>query len=126
MNWRTIGLVGAGVASGIIVNAAWSAWPEAGRFKAKILKATSLTGEPEKSPLAFIEHYHWGLASLALAPHAKPARDLLIGFGASMIASETFGSNPFGAGKTEYEVKGNVMLASLLVGASIISWTMST
>ena len=120
MDWKILGL---GLAAGAAVNIAWSMWPEAGRFRTAVLKATSTTGEPEKSPLAFVEHYHWGLACTAIAPVTKPARDVLVGLGTAFIVAEATGDNPFGMGKTEYEVKGNITLASLLIGANLISWS---
>ena len=125
MNWKGVGMVVAGAAIGAVANTLWSMWPEAGRFKATALRLTSPTGEPEKSPLAFIEHYHWGLACIAIAPHTKPARDLLIGLGASLMAVEATGEQPFGVGKTEAEVKGNVMLAGILTGVNLISWSIA-
>jgi hypothetical protein len=80
------------------------------------LKATSLTGEPQKSPLAFVEHYHYGLASLIAARYAGKYAPFLDGFGIGMIGVEAGGKNPFGIGKTKAEVSGNVTLSCFLTG----------
>jgi hypothetical protein len=80
------------------------------------LEATSPTGEVQKSPLAFIEHYHWGLASMISARCVGKYAPLLDGFGAGMIASELAGDHPFGLGKSKEETTGNVILGGILTG----------
>jgi hypothetical protein len=105
-----------GIGASILVNVAWGSWPGSKAFKLKALAATSPTGEPQKSPLAFIEHYHWGLASMILARYAGEYSALLDGFGIGMVASELAGDHPFGIGKSREEVTGNAILGSMLVG----------
>jgi len=122
-NWLKI-IAGAGIAMGAM--AAWNAWPKHTEFRAKALTLTSLTGEPEKSPLAFIEHYHLGLLGLTfgrmastptkyygISPEDAP---IFYGLGAALVASELTGTNPFGIGKTPYETAGNVALGLALLG----------
>jgi hypothetical protein len=104
-----------GFSAGLLIDSAWRSWPGHEAFRVRILGATSPTGEPEKSPLAFVEHYHYGLASLLLARRVKPASPILGGFGAAMFASELSSPNPFGIGKSGWEVAGNVALSSLLL-----------
>ena len=104
----------------------WTSWPQHTQFRAKLLSLTSPTEEPEKSPLAFIEHYHLGLAALiparmAATPTKYPGispedAPIFFGVGASLIASEIMGENPFGAGKTPLETAGNIALAGMLLG----------
>jgi hypothetical protein len=112
-------LLGAGAAA--LANVAWNSWPGHEAFKLAALKATSLTGEPQKSPLAFIEHYHYGLASIIAARYAGKYAPLLDGFGAGMIGIEAGGENPFGIGKTKTEISGNITLSSFLTGLLLIS-----
>jgi hypothetical protein len=110
----------AGLGASVLANAAWVSWPQHEAFKLKVLKATSLA-EPEKSPLAFVEHYHWGLASLVLARYAGRYSGFLDGFGVGMVAIEASSDKPFGYGKTAWEVRGNLALGSLLSGLLILS-----
>lgn len=102
-----------GLGGSIVTNVLWKAWPEHENFKKTLYKLTS-PEDLEKSPLAFLEHYHWGLASLCggVAFHNLA----LDGFGVGMIASEALGEQPFGIGKTEYEIKGNVATGTILSG----------
>lgn len=110
----------AGLGASLIANVAWNSWPGHEAFRLKALSLTSPTGEVEKSPLAFIEHYHWGLASLIAGRYAGEYHALFDGFGLGMIASEAGSANPFGYGKTEWEVKGNVVLGCLLTGLLMV------
>lgn len=93
----------------------WSAWPNSQQFKLQLYKLTD-PEDPAKSPLAFLEHYHWGLASLIVGQFAGKHANLANGFGVGMIGSEFFGDHPFGVGKTEYEVKGNITTGAVLLG----------
>lgn len=71
------------------------------------------------NPLAFLEHYHWGLASMVVAKHvksAKPYKAYLDGFGVGMVAVEAVGANPFGAGKPPEQ-----FIPSLAVGAGLLT-----
>jgi len=90
----------AGVSSAIVLLKLWDNWEGHADFKAKL----------EQSPLAFIEHYHWGLASLIVGG------PFFNGVGAVLAGSEFFGENPFGIGKSEGEVRGNLFLTFLLAG----------
>lgn len=99
-----------GVGSSVLVSAAWNLYPNREAFKLPLFKLSSFTGEPEKSPLAFLEHYHYGLASLISARTFKKYSAYLDGFGLGMILSEFFQNNPFGLGKTLYELTGNLSL----------------
>lgn len=70
------------------------------------------------SPLAFIEHYHWGLASMVVAKHvrkAKPYKQYLNGFGAGLIVVEAVGSQPFAIGKPPEQ-----FYPSLALGAGLL------
>jgi hypothetical protein len=109
-----------GLGASVLANVVWVTWPEHEAFRLKVLKATSLA-EPEKSPLAFVEHYHWGLASLVLARYAGRYGGFLDGFGVGMVAIEASSDKPFGVGKTAWEVRGNLILGSLLSGFLIVS-----
>lgn len=76
-----------------------------------------------ENPLAFLEHYHWGLVSMNVAKHAKFAehyKPYLNGFGVGMIAIEGLGSQPYGVGKVPWEVVGNITLGGLLVVALLL------
>ena len=116
----------AGIGIGMGAMAAWNAWPHHTEFKAKALSLTSPPEEPEKSPLAFIEHYHLGLLGLTLGrmastPTKYPAispddAPIFYGLGASLVASELIGENPFGTEKTPFETAGNVALGLTLLG----------
>ena len=110
-----MGLVGATGA-----NIAWNMIPGNEQFTMQLKKMTSVTGLAEKSPLAFIEHHHYGLASIIaglLSP--KKYSPYLYGFGTGMISSELFQNNPFGIGKTEQEVQGNMAL-TIILGALLL------
>jgi len=111
MNKTDYVLVGLGAS--VVTNVAWNLYPERQKFKLQLYKLTS-PEEPEKSPLAFVEHYHWGLVSLCVGRLVPKYSGIFDGFGLGMIASELVEPNPFGIGKTEYEVRGNVILASVL------------
>ena len=122
---KTLGfLLGATVA--VTAMGLWVAWPQHTQFRAKMLSLASPTEDPEKSPLAFIEHYHLGLATLLIARMAStPTKypginpedaPIFFGLGASLVASELAGENPFGTGKTPQEIAGNIALAGMLLG----------
>jgi len=111
-------LLGVGGAAGTCV--AWNLVPGHEQFRMSALKATSTDGL-ETSPLAFIEHYHFGLASiLATRFSSKKHSPYLYGFGAGMVGSELFQEKPFGVGKTPQEVQGNVAL-TMLLGAVLLA-----
>ena len=112
----------AGFGAGALTNAAWFAWPGHTQFRLSLVKATALEDQ-QKSPLAFLEHYHFGLAALAAGRAAGKYSPYLDGFGAAMIASELFQQNPFGAGKSEWELKGNFLVGmglGLLLGWQVL------
>ena len=102
-----------GLGGSILANILWKAWPEHENFKKAVYKLTS-PEDLEKSPLAFLEHYHWGLASLCGGVAFNNLS--LDGFGVGMVASEAVGNQPFGIGKSEYEVKGNIAVGTVLSG----------
>jgi len=77
--------------------------------------------QAERSPLAFIEHYHYGLALLLAAPHSKKYSTFLNALGAGLIMSELFQDHPFGAGRAPEEVEANLGLTSVLGGALLAS-----
>ena len=64
-------------------------------------------------PLAFLEHYHIGLASI-LADKAFKLNGLGIGFGAVLIADEFRHDKPFGIGEPEEKLKKNLATTILL------------
>lgn len=124
MEKKTLGFI-FGTALAATAIGCWISWPQHTQFRAKLLSLTSPTEEPEKSPLAFIEHYHFGLASLILAKMAKNFKyfgiseedaPIFLGIGASLIASELIEGNPFGVDKTPQETAGNVALTGMLLG----------
>ena len=125
MNKKTLGFI-FGTTVAVTAMGMWVAWPQHTQFKAKMLSLTSPTEEPEKSPLAFVEHYHLGLMALLPARMAStPTKypfispddaPIFFGLGASLIASELIGENPFGTGKTPQEIAGNLALAGMLIG----------
>ena len=109
-----------GGAAAIAVDVVWNRIPGHERFKYKALQATSPTGEPEKSPLAFIEHYQYGLIALT-ASNLLHRNSYLDGFGVTLIGSEFLGDQPFGVGKTTQEVTGNLILGSILAGLFLVT-----
>ena len=98
------GMVGA--ASAVIANTVWESWPGKSAFAAKAVE--------EKSPLAFVEHYHLGMALLAVR------KALATGAGLMLVGSELTQNNPFGIGKSEWEVKGNLTLTMILSSILLI------
>ena len=99
-----------GIGAGISADLLWNAWPGHGQFTIQAVE--------EKSPLAFLEHYHWGLASFIVAKNVPKHKDFFNGVGVALVGSEFFQENPFGIGKSEFEQKGNfitvVALGALL------------
>lgn len=75
------------------------------------------------NPLAFIEHYHWGLGSMIVAKRvkrAKPYKPYLNGFGVGMLVIEAVSTQPYAIGKPPEQfypslVLGAVLLTTLLV-----------
>jgi hypothetical protein len=67
------------------------------------------------SPLAFIEHYHWGLASFVVGKNVKKYSSYLNGFGMGMIVVEAASPQPFGVGKPPEQVIGGIALGGVLV-----------
>lgn len=93
-------LASAGAASALATVALWENWEGHTQFRAQL----------EASPLSFIEHYHWGMASLLVGG------PFFTGVGAVLIGSELFGATPFGIGKPEEETRGNLAVAAVLAG----------
>lgn len=110
----------AGLGGSIVASVLWKLWPSSSAFKLGLYKMTSLE-DPEKSPLAFMEHYHYGLASLTAGRVYARHAPILDGFGVGLIITEALGDHPFGIGKSEYEVKGNITVASILSGILLAS-----
>lgn len=104
MNKLTEGAIGA--TSAVVVNTIWEGWSGKTAFTTKAVE--------EKSPLAFVEHYHYGLALLAVR---KP---LATGAGLILVGSELLQTNPFGIGKTEWEIQGNLTLATILASLLLV------
>lgn len=70
------------------------------------------------NPLAFIEHYHWGLASMVAAKRlkrAKPYKSYLNGFGVGMVVIEAASPQPFAIGKPVEQFVPSVLLGAGLV-----------
>jgi len=118
------GKFGIGAITSIALNYAWLSWPESRKFKLELLRLTTpVEGEPEKSPLAFLEHYHFGLLSIIIGKIINSKLSpYLYGFGSGLIFSEVLGDHPFGIGKSEYEVRGNIILGSILFGLLLAVW----
>ena len=105
----------AGLGSALATDVVWKNTPGANAFRLGMLAATSPEpNKPEKSPLAFIEHYHWGLLLLIMARRAGKYKSFLDGMGTGLIVAEPMSEHPFGIGKTEQEVQGNVAFGTLL------------
>ena len=102
-----------GVASAIATDVAWRLYPDNAKFKLKLTE--------EKSPLAFLEHYHYGLVSLSIGRCWKQYSSFFDGFGGIMMMLEAFQTQPFGIGKTSWEKKGNVQTTSFLIGVLLAS-----
>ena len=109
-----------GLGGSIIGSILWDAWPESKAFKLDFYKLTS-PEEPEKSPLRFVEHYHWGLACLIGGNVFSQQAAVLYGVGTGLIMSEALGDKPFGIGKSQYEIDGNVTLGLILAGMFLVS-----
>jgi hypothetical protein len=112
----------AGVVTAAIACAGWQLYPNHEAFKLKLQKLTSLTEEPEKSPLAFLEHYHYGLTSLIIGRLLKQYSAFLDGFGLVMILSELTHAKPFGIGKTPTETIGNLGLSGVLTSLLLMTF----
>lgn len=70
------------------------------------------------NPLAFIEHYHWGLASMVVAKRmkrAKPYKAYLNGFGIGMVVIEAFSTQPYAIGKPLEQFYPSVVLGAGLI-----------
>ncbi len=102
MENTTKALIGVG-ASGVVAGA-WELYPNKQAYKLAV----------SKSPLAFIEHYHFGLASIIVAQYTKRYQYYLDGFGVGLIASEIVHTQPFGVGKSVPEMIGNLCLTVVL------------
>lgn len=75
------------------------------------------------NPLAFIEHYHWGLVSMIVAKKVKRAKkyaSYLNGFGVGMIVIEGASPQPFAIGKPVEQVLPSVVLGSALIWTLLI------
>ena len=94
-----------GVGASAVVAGAWELYPNKQAYRLAITK----------SPLAFVEHYHWGLASIIVARYTKKYQYYLDGLGVGLIASEAVHPQPFGIiGKTVPELIGNLCLTTVL------------
>ena len=82
-----------GVGSSLGATVVWELLPVHTQYK-----LAQLAG----NPLAFVEHYHFGLASLILAKHTKGAKPYLVGLGAGLIVAEATQENPFAIGKPTF------------------------
>ena len=105
-------LIGLAGALGAVV--VWELIPGHEQFALQQGSRIPATAEPEKSPLAFLEHYHLGMASLIAGKAVPKYSPYMYGFGAGMISSEFFQDHPFGIGKTSQEMKGNLATAIVL------------
>lgn len=75
------------------------------------------------NPLAFLEHYHWGLASMIVAKRvkrAKPYKPYLNGFGVGMVVVEAFSPQPFAVGKPPEQAIPSAVLGAVLAGALLL------
>lgn len=104
--------VGTGV--GVAADVAWRCWPEHTQFYMKL--------QEEKHPLAFVEHYHYALAAFIGGRLSKTYGKVFDGFGTIMVMTEAFQEQPFGIGKEEWQVEGNVLLSTLLGSVLALSW----
>jgi len=97
-----------GVGSSIVATIVWELIPVHNQYK-----LAQLAG----NPLAVAEHYHFGLVSLIIAPHAKGVKPYLVGVGGGLIASEATQENPFGVGKPTFGASTTLgmFLTALLV-----------
>lgn len=113
-------LVG-GFLSGLLIDRIWDNLTIEGvpakDIYAAIKSVQYEAGAIVKSPLAFLEHHHWGLACLIVGRKAHSRlSDFMYGLGLALIALELTQENPFGLGKSDYEVTGNAALTIILVG----------
>ena len=81
-----------GLGASAVASVAWEVMPTSNQYKLALAE----------SPLAFLEHYHFGIASLIVARHTKKATPYLDGFGAGLIVAESAQTNPFGIGKPTF------------------------
>jgi len=102
MDNSTKTIVGAGV--GVAVVVAWQFYPQKDIYKLD----TSI------SPLAFLEHSHWGMVSLIAATETQKYKPYLNGIGAVLILSELVQDYPFGIGKSIPQELGNLATTALL------------
>ena len=68
-----------------------------------------------------VEHYHWGLAAFIAGRLSKTYGKIGDGFGTMMVFTEAFQPQPFGIGKEEWQVQGNMALTAVLGGALIVA-----
>lgn len=101
----------AGVGASAVVSLVWEACPDKSQYR-----LAKLAG----SPLAFLEHYHWGLASLIVGRYAKQHSPYFDGLGAGLIVLECGQADPFGVGKPTFGAStalgialGTVLLLSM-------------
>ena len=90
MDNSTKTIIGAGAATTVIV--AWEFYPQKNIYRL----------DPTTSPLAFLEHYHFGIGSLIVGRVVKKYRPYLYGFGGALIIAESLQSNAFGIGKPTF------------------------
>lgn len=96
-----------GAAASIVLSAIWELIPTHSSYAAP-------------SALAFLEHYHYGLASLLASKHVKGGKPYLQGFGIGMVAIESAEPNPFGIGKPPEQVVPNIALSATLLWLLVV------
>lgn len=124
----TIKILSSIAGTSILSNSIWDAIPGSKAFATKVLSQTSPTGEPQKSPLAFIEHHHWDMGLLLISDKinniTRADKKIIIdGMGIGFILSEVLQDKPFGLNKTEGEMRGNILLTMALGGALLIKYS---
>ena len=98
-----------GALAGLALEGLWELYPGKHLFQV------------EQNPLAFLEHYHWGMGFI-LADKALNLRGFGKGAGAVFILSEFLHANPFGIGKDPSLENGNVGTAMVLLGLSLAAY----
>ncbi len=102
MDNSTKTIIGAGVGTTVIL--AWELYPQKNIYKL----------DPTVSPLAFLEHSHWGMVSLIAATQTQKYKPYLNGVGAVLILSELVQNHPYGIGKSIPQELGNLATTALL------------
>lgn len=94
-----------GVAGAAGAAYAWERYPGKNTFKLA-----------ETNPLAFLEHYHFGLISMIVARQTPKYAPYLDGFGAGLILAEAAQPEPFGWNHPTFGASTvtGIILASIL------------